>query len=145
VDEAALPTGAGFDMSLCRDALQHLPLDMAIDVIANIARARPRVAAFGSYVLDNTLGNADIRVGDYYLINLLLPPFSMNGTLDVLSEESPNKRERKHLLVYDGNYLAALDFAAMKRRAQGAEFRSKGRRLAVVREVPRGAAAEGGA
>jgi len=143
--QAALPTGAGFDMSLCRDALQHLPLDMAIDVIANIARAAPRVAAFGSYVLDNEAGNADIRVGDYYLINLLLPPFSMNGTLDVLSEESPNKRERKHLLLYSRDYLQGLDFAAMKQRAKGAEFRSKGRRLAVVRERRReGEGSEGG-
>ena len=132
--QAALPSDGHFDMSLCRDALQHLPLDMAIDVIANIARARPRVAAFGSYVLDNTLGNAEIRVGDYYLINLLLPPFSMNGTIDVLSEESPNRKERKHLLLYSGDYLAALDFAAMKRRAKGPEFSSRHRRLAVVRD-----------
>jgi SAM-dependent methyltransferase len=132
--QAALPSDGHFDMSLCRDALQHLPLDMAIDVIANIARAKPRVAAFGSYVLDNTLGNAEIRVGDYYLINLLLPPFSMNGTIDVLSEESPNRKERKHLLLYSGDYLAALDFAAMKRRAKGPEFSSRHRRLAVVRD-----------
>ena len=138
--QAALPADQRFDLSLCRDALQHLPLEMAIDVIANIARARPRFAAFGSYVLDNpneqSGGNADIRVGEYYLINLLLPPFSMNGTVDVLSEESPNKRERKHLLLYSADYLASLDFAAMKERArQGrSAFRSRPRRLAVVRE-----------
>ena len=42
--------------------------------------------------------------------------------------------ERKHLLLYSGDYLAALDFAAMKRRAKGPEFSSRHRRLAVVRD-----------
>ena len=58
----------------------------------------------------------------------------MNGTIDVLSEESPDHNERKHLLLYTGDYLAALDFAAMKRRAKDPEFTKKQRRLAVVRE-----------
>jgi hypothetical protein len=135
---AELPVGS-FDLSLCRDALQHLPLEDAIDVIANIARARPRVAAFGSYVENNpgeeTGGNVNIRVGEYYLINLRLPPFSMNGTMDVINENSPNAKERKYVLLYSGEYLSGLDFDAMRRRAREgkAAFDSKKRRLAVVR------------
>jgi 2-polyprenyl-3-methyl-5-hydroxy-6-metoxy-1,4-benzoquinol methylase len=116
LSHAALPKGE-FDMVLCRDALQHLPLLTAIDVISNIARASPKAAAFGSYIENREKGNRDIKVGDYYLINLMLSPFNMNATIDVLDENTPVSGERKYLLVYSGEYLASLDFQEMRRRA----------------------------
>ena len=134
LSQAALPVSE-FDMALCRDALQHLPLEVAVDVIANIARAKPRFAAFGSYIENNVdRGNAEIRVGESYLINLRLAPFNMTGTVDVLNENSPNSRERKYLLLYSNEYLQSLDFEAMKARARegAAAFKSKARRAQVV-------------
>lgn len=116
LSHAALPKSE-FDMVLCRDALQHLPLLTAIDVISNIARASPKVAAFGSYIENREKGNRDIKVGDYYLINLMLSPFNMNATIDILDENTPVSGERKYLLLFSGEYLASLDFNEMRKRA----------------------------
>jgi SAM-dependent methyltransferase len=102
-----------YDLSLTRDALQHLPLLDAIDVIAAIARARPRLALFGSYLNTSAPANREIVVGDFYTISLLRPPFLMGETLDVLDENV----EKKSLLLYSGEYLASLDFDAMRARA----------------------------
>lgn len=135
----------GYDMSLTRDALQHLPLLDAIDVIAGIARAAPRLALFGSY-LSAPGPNRDIRAGDYFLINLLKPPFSMNATRDVLDELSANEGERKFLLLYDGAYLAGLDFDAMRARARAEPFRAKeSANAARARALSEAGGEEGGA
>ena len=117
----ALPAGVA-DMILCRDALQHIPLLDAIDVLENFARAAPRVLAVGSY-LDGGAGappaNREIAVGEYFHINLLAPPFNLSSPLDILDENTPTKdaKERKFLLVYAGDALAAADFAAMRESA----------------------------
>ena len=142
---AALPHG--FDMILCRDALQHLPLLDAIDVLENFARAAPRLLAVGSY-LDAAARwaagprNKNIETGDYYHITLLEPPFNLTAPprweaatgagaagggggagprgraepIDILDERTPHDdpREHKFLLVYSGEFLASLDFAAMR-------------------------------
>ena len=133
---APLPAAAAApDMILCRDALQHLPLLYVIDVLENFARARPRVLAVGSYVEAAARGNpnAEIaRVGDYFHISLAHPPFNMSDAafraagsphagepMDVLDERTPHSddKEHKYILVYSGEYLAQLDFAAMRASA----------------------------
>jgi hypothetical protein len=111
-------------MILCPDALPHIPLLDAVDVLENFARAAPRVLAVGSY-LDGGGGggappaNRDIAVGEYFHINLLAPPFNLSSPLDILDENTPTKdaKERKFLLVYAGDALAAADFAAMRESA----------------------------
>jgi hypothetical protein len=118
-----LPRGA-HDMILCRDALQHIPLLDAIDVLQNFARAAPRILAVGSYLGEAGAGNGkagsvhnrEILVGEYFLVNLMLAPFNMTSPMDILDENTPVKdeRERKSLLVYSGEYLATLDFDAMR-------------------------------
>jgi hypothetical protein len=145
---AALPHG--FDMILCRDALQHLPLLDAIDVLENFARAAPRLLAVGSYLdaaarWGSAPRNKNILTGDYYHISLLEPPFNLSAPphwetitgagaagggggagprgraepLDILDERTPHDdpREHKFLLVYSGEFLASLDFAAMRAAA----------------------------
>ena len=156
----SLPPG-GADLILCRDALQHIPLLDAIDVLQNFARARPRVLAVGSYLDGGVVAagapddaprpperNREIPAGEYYHINLLAPPFNMSEPLDILDENTPVKdaRERKFLLVYAGDYLAELDFDAMRRAAVdgfGAKLatgdKAKHRALAVaLRAAPEG-------
>ena len=126
---APLPVG-GADMILCRDALQHIPLLDAIDVLENFARSAPRLLAVGSYLLERGDGgkgerparadaNRNIEVGEYFPINLLALPFNMTDVLDILDEGTPVKDagERKFLLVYAGDALAAMDFDAMRERA----------------------------
>ena len=135
---APLPAAASApDMILCRDALQHLPLLYAIDVLENFARAKPRLLAVGSYVEAAARGNPNTeldRVGGYFHISLAHPPFNMTAPgfggeterrahagepMDVLDERTPvdDVNEHKYLLVYSGEYLAQLDFAAMRESA----------------------------
>ena len=124
---APLPAGVA-DMILCRDALQHIPLLDAIDVLENFAHAAPRILAVGSYLGDWSPGrppppprasNRDIATGQYFHINLLASPFNMTDTLDILDELTPVKdaKERKALLVYSGEALASFDYAAMRESA----------------------------
>jgi hypothetical protein len=115
--DAELPRGA--DLLLCRDALQHLPFANAIGVLEAIARARPRLVAIGSYVT-SAEANADIAVGEYYRINVLAAPFNLTAPLDEIDELSPKGSDRKFLLLFTGEYIASLDFAAMRERAAAA-------------------------
>ena len=115
----AAAAAAPFDLALCRDALQHLPLALAVGVLENLAASGARLVALGSY-LEETAGNAEIPVGEYYKINLLLPPFSLNASraVDVLNEASSRRNERKYMLLFPGEYLAGLDYGAMRERAR---------------------------
>jgi hypothetical protein len=121
---AAASGGGGFDLALCRDALQHLPLALAVSVLENLGATGARLVALGSY-LEETAGNAEIPTGEYYKINLLLPPFSLNASraVDVLNENSRSKTERKYVLLFTGEYIAGLDFGAMRERVR--EFKAR--------------------
>ena len=110
-----LPTG--FDLVLCRDALQHLPLLDGLAILENIARARPRLVAVGSYPKEVGNPNKDVAVGGYFHVNVLLPPYNMSEPMDALDELSTVKGEQKFLLVYSGEYLAKLPWAAMRAAA----------------------------
>ena len=118
-----LPSGgstAPWDLVLCRDALQHLPLLSAIAVLENIARARPRFLAVGSY-LEGPGVNSDVSVGSYFLINLRSAPFNLSGAVDVFDEQtvgpSSARSENKFLLLFTGEYLASVDWDAVRQRA----------------------------
>lgn len=117
----------GFDLILCRDALQHLPMHLAVNILENFAQASPRLLAVGSY-LESPGSNREITTGDYYLINLFKPPFSLEegAVVDILNEESKNKNERKYLILFSGEYLKTLDFKAMRERVDAYLSSSKG-------------------
>lgn len=116
---AALASLGFFDLALCRDALQHLPLQLAVNALEALAAAAPRLVALGSY-LEHEGGNTDIATGEYYQINLLKEPFNLDKSrvVDALDEASPRKTERKWLLLFEGAYLRSLDFDAMRERAR---------------------------
>jgi hypothetical protein len=115
---AALASLGRFDLALCRDALQHLPLELAVNALEALAAAAPRLVALGSYI-EHGGDNEDIATGEYYQINVLKEPFNLDPArvVDALDEASPRKTERKWLLVFEGAYLQALDFGAMRERA----------------------------
>jgi hypothetical protein len=117
----------GFDLILCRDALQHLPMHLAVNILENFAQASPRLLAVGSY-LESPSSNREITTGDYYLINLFKPPFNLEeaAVVDILNEESKNKNERKYLILLSGEYLKSLDFKAMRERVDSFLRSSKG-------------------
>ena len=107
VSRAPLPVGA--DLALCRDALQHLPMEEAVRLLRNLAAARPRHALLASY--SGERANRRIDVGDYYPINLQAPPFSLPPPLADFDERTPVAGQAsKHLLLYSGAQLAEVDW-----------------------------------
>ena len=122
VDVSSADLPRNFDLTLTRDALQHLPLLVAIDVIENVARAKPRLALFGTYLRNETL-NFDISVGEYFSINLMIEPFLMTSPEDIITE-SNSPRPEKFLLLFTGEYLQTLNFDAMRSRAKR-DFKAK--------------------
>lgn len=62
-----------FDLIVCRDVMQHLPLDAGMDLLARIRRSG-RWALLSTYVGGT---NVDIDAGDAYCPDLQAPPFDM--------------------------------------------------------------------
>jgi len=102
---------SNYDLIISRDALQHLPLDLCVDTLKAFASATgSRYLLIGSY-LDSKTPNKNIDIGDYFPINLKLPPFSLIQYIEVFHEEKD-----KYLILYDvENYLSKIDFDLMKK------------------------------
>lgn len=72
----------------------------------NAVRAsKAKYLMVGSYLL-NTRGNYEIRIGDYFEINLLMPPFNLPSPLEIFREL--NAGVHKFMLVFDVKTLPAL-------------------------------------
>ena len=86
------------DLIFSRDALQHLPFEYIFSFLSQVKASRARYLLVGSYVLSER-PNMDIRIGDYFDINLLKPPFSVSPEpLMVINEETA---DGKHMLLFD--------------------------------------------
>lgn len=103
----------------CRDALQHLPLEMVVEALRNFAKSHARLLVLGSYSAEDGAQNKKIVAGDYFSINLRQEPFALDKPLAVFNEQT-NRREPgepdKYMLVYDVEYLRSIDFDAMDAR-----------------------------
>ncbi|KAG2422777.1 hypothetical protein HXX76_015797 [Chlamydomonas incerta] len=78
------------DLVFSRDALQHLPLSYVHSFLRNVRDSGARYLLVGSYLNETSTKflNLDIRVGEYYDINLLEKPFSLrHALLETLDEE----------------------------------------------------------
>jgi SAM-dependent methyltransferase len=69
------------DLLLCKDVLQHLPSALIIKFIKNNLKK-------GKYkwaIITNDLGgdNSDVKAGEYRLIDLSAPPFSVKGLIEL--------------------------------------------------------------
>ena len=120
-DVSQQPLGSGYDMVLCRDALQHLPLALAVGVLANIASTHPRLLLVGSYLTEND--NRDVAIGDYYPVNVVKWPFILPEPEAVFEEKVPNtgpptNQAVKFLLLYTAEQLATVDWDEMKTRVR---------------------------
>lgn len=96
-----------------RDALQHLSFDLVISTLQNFARSNVDYIIIGSY--PNVGRNANISTGDYFAIDLSSSPFSLPAPLEVIEEETPDK---KHLVIYARRHWQQVDFNKMRTDAQ---------------------------
>ena len=101
---------------VCRDALQHLPCAAVVDALQTFSVSRPKYLLVGSYPDGE---NRRIEAGEYFSIDLRLPPFSLGEGVIRSYEEWTSSFSRdtrdKQLLLVDGKFLAGLDFHQMKR------------------------------
>lgn len=114
-----LPCSTDEQLTVCgrRDALQHLPCELGVDALQNLAKAGSRYLLLGSY--EHEAQNRRIKVGDYYSINLRLPPFSLSdGVVHAFNEHTATQWGRgepdKYLLLFPGDFLRSRDFKAMR-------------------------------
>ncbi len=89
------------DAILCRDALVHLPNDLAAVTIANLRRSG------SGYLIATTFPgwgeNVDIDLGDWRPLDLEAPPFNFPAPLSLILERAPDPNDiynRKALGVW---------------------------------------------
>ena len=109
------PLPSDYDLIFSRDALQHLPLLAVYEALKSFATANnSRYLLVGSY-LENKK-NIQIKPGEYFDINLTLPPFNLDKYEEQYREAIFDyKLDKKFLILYDiPNYLSKIDFEKMK-------------------------------
>ena len=104
-----------YELILSRDGFQHLPLSKTVDALASFSKVKgARYLLVSSYMKNNL--NRNIRIGDYFPINLTIHPFNMTEYVSIFKEVNAKKGDdQKYLLLYDiPNYLSKLDFDKIK-------------------------------
>jgi len=103
---------ANIDLLLCRDAIQHLPLMLAVQVLENLINSNSNWLLLSSY---NVMGpNCDMTKPGYFSwTSLLKHPFLLPEPFATFEEGYESKR----LLLYDRAKLKkVLDFSLMRER-----------------------------
>lgn len=96
----------GTSAIFCRDALQHLSMDLVVKTLRNFARSDADFLIVGSYQQYGK--NMNIKTGDVFPIDLSSPPFeNLPKPLEILDEED---MAHKHLLVYSIDELSKVNF-----------------------------------
>lgn len=107
-----------YEIIFSRDGLQHLPLVKIVDSLRVFAQVKGAKYLLVSSYLNNMM-NKNIRVGDYFPINLTRHPFNLTGYVSVFEEmKAKVVTDQKYLLLYDiPNYINKIDFESMKHDA----------------------------
>lgn len=116
----------GYELIHCRDALQHLPLDLVVEALRRFSQSQARLLVLGSYDPQDGAKNQKVAAGGYFSIDLRAEPFGLDRPLAVHNEETSRRAfgvPDKYMLVYDMEDLRAMDFDAMAQRV--AEFRRR--------------------
>jgi SAM-dependent methyltransferase len=94
------------DLVVCRDAVQHLPLEEGVELLRRAWReAQPRWLLLSTFVGGE---NVDVAVGEAYSPDLTQPPFGLPAPLELIPDGwsydgSPGMRDpRKHLGLWAG-------------------------------------------
>ena len=100
-----------YEMIFTRDSLMHLSYEKIFDALKAFARVKgARFLLAGSYLKNNV--NKNIKIGNWFKINLLKPPFNLNKYIEIFEE---NDGKDKSLILYDiPNYLSKIDFDQIK-------------------------------
>ncbi len=95
----------GYDLILCRDALQHLPYAAIAGICRSFALSAPRYLLLTSF---NGCGdNRDIAYGQFFRCDLQSPPFGFSdGLIARYDDHRPTGRQQ-------GQQLNLYDFAAL--------------------------------
>lgn len=68
-----MPNGS-YDLVICRDVIQHLPLDGALELLSSLRGRSRRYLLASTYIGGD---NVDIAAGEAYSPDLTMPPFDM--------------------------------------------------------------------
>lgn len=90
---------SGYDVVLCRDALQHLSMPRIYNTLSHIAHTDSKIIIIGGYQ-EGT--NREINDGDYFSFNPVITPFNLVPSL-IIPENHPPGQPTKSLFVFDGN------------------------------------------
>lgn len=87
-----------------------------MDALQTFAVTKPRFLLVGSYIAGE---NRRIEAGEYFPIDLRMPPFSLTEGIvrsyeEHTNEFRPSERD-KQLLLVDGEFLEEIDFHQMKK------------------------------
>lgn len=105
------PLPEGYDLIFSRDALQHLSLVKVVSALEQFSRVKSaKYLLIGSYTSIKEDGNKNIVIGDYFPINLLLPPFSLDKYVNIFDEKD---EYGKHLILYKMSYFRTINFEKM--------------------------------
>lgn len=97
--------------------MQHMPCEDGVLALENLALVGAKYYLLGSY--EESKENLRIEMGNYYSVNLRLPPFSLqNGVLRAFHEYTHDliddpKAPSKHLLLVRGEYLRRQNYDEM--------------------------------
>eukprot|EP00798_Chlamydomonas_sp_ICE-L_P006839 gene6839-30815_t len=96
-----------------RDALQHLPISYTFQYLERVKQSKARLLLVGSYL--NSALNRVNTVGDYFPINLKLPPFNLTGIIHEYSEErwDPVHNSTTPIEREDSKYQYLVNVSAM--------------------------------
>lgn len=105
-----------YELILSRDALQHLSYEKIFYALRAYSRIkRARFLLVGSYLGKHGM-NYNIKIGEYFPIDLTAEPFNLKGYMRTYDEKIMGVRP-KSIVLYDiPNYLRKFDFDALKKR-----------------------------
>jgi hypothetical protein len=97
-----------YDLIFSRDALQHLPLTKVVDALKIISKTSgSRYFLVGSYLKSGK--NFNIKIGNYFPIDLKKYPFNLDKYIEIFDEETAHL---KYLVLYDiQNYLKFVNYS----------------------------------
>ena len=82
----------GQQMVLCRDALQHLPLEDGVAMIRNFERSKAEYLVTNWHFLSK--GNEDVDVGGWFMVDVMRPPFNFSKPL-FYTVDGPDSTDEK--------------------------------------------------
>ena len=115
---------SGYDLIICRDALQHFSFNLITDALENFSKSDSKYILLGSY--DSKL-NTLIKTGECFEINLLNAPFLLPAPIEIFHEKTDvianrlgfKKEPEKLMLLYEISTLKSIDFASIRQKLSG--------------------------